>query len=187
MGKVIVIEFATLDGVVEDPDGQGGTPGGGWAFRYGPEAVAGDKFNLGAVLDTGVMLLGRRTWDLFATMWPGRDDPFSRKMNAIEKLVASRKPDQLEGWANSALLSGDLVAEVRQLKNERDVVVTGSLGVVDELRAHDLVDEFRLLVFPLVLGAGRRLFEPGRPADLDLRSAERVGQAVRLVYGRTPA
>ena len=179
MGKVIVIEFVTLDGVVEDPDGSGGTPWGGWAFRHGPAAVAGDKFALGAVLDTGVMLLGRATWELFATIWPGRDDEFARRMNAIPKLVASRSRTEVDGWANSSLLDGDLREEVAKL--DRDVVVAGSPSVVDQL--DDLVDEYRLLVFPSVLGQGRRLFE--RPASLEPVSAELVGATVRLCYGRT--
>jgi dihydrofolate reductase len=179
MGKVIVIEFVSLDGVVEDPDGSGGTPWGGWAFRHGPEAVAGDKFALGEVLDTGVMLLGRATWELFARIWPGREDEFSRKMNAIPKLVATRSLTGVDGWANSSLLRGDLLTEVAKI--ERDVVVAGSTSVVDQLGA--LVDEYRLLVFPTVLGQGRRLFE--RPASLELVSAERLGPAVRLCYGRT--
>src|SRR5256885_10996305 len=80
MSRLIVIEFVSLDGVMHDPDGSDGSPQGGWAFRYGREAVAGDKFGLGEVLDTGVMLLGRRTWQLFAKIWPGRDDPFSAKL-----------------------------------------------------------------------------------------------------------
>ena len=80
MSRVIVIEFVSLDGVMHDPDGSEGSRQGGWAFRYGPEAVAGDKFGLGEVLDTGAMLLGRRTWRLFAKIWPGRDDEFSAKM-----------------------------------------------------------------------------------------------------------
>ena len=88
--SVIVIQFITLDGVVSDPDGSGGTPAGGWAFRHGPETVAGDKFRLGSTLDGGVMLLGRTTWQLFSRLWPGRDDPFSARMNAVPKLVASR-------------------------------------------------------------------------------------------------
>jgi dihydrofolate reductase len=188
MGKVIVIEFSSLDGVIEDPDGQGGTPSGGWAFRYGPEAVAGDKFDLGPVLDSGVLLLGRRSWELFAGIWPGRDDPFSRKMNAIDKIVVSRSLEKVDGWEHSALLTGDLATEVRRLTRERDVVITGSGSVVDQLRAQDLVDEYRLLVFPLVLGRGRRLFDqPGGPIDLDLVRVDRLGPAVRIVYGRKPA
>jgi len=179
MGKVIVIQFVSLDGVVEDPDGSGGTPWGGWAFRHGPEAVAGDKFALGEVLDTAVMLLGRGTWELFARIWPDRDDEFSRKMNAIPKLVASRSRTEVDGWANSSLLEGDLREEVAKL--DRDVVVAGSVSVVNQLE--DLVDEYRLLVFPSVLGHGRRLFE--RPASLELVFAERAGHTVRLCYGRT--
>src|SRR3954454_221030 len=104
MSQLIVIEFVTLDGVMEDPDGSGGSEWGGWAFRHGPEAVAGDKFGLGEVLDTGAMLLGRVTWELFARIWPSRDDEFSRKMNAIPKLVVSRSLDHAEGWSNSTLL-----------------------------------------------------------------------------------
>jgi hypothetical protein len=88
--SVIVIEFITLDGIVSDPDGSGGTLAGGWAFQHGPEAVAGDKFRLGSTLDNGVLLLGRKTWQLFSRIWPGRDDPFSARMNAVPKLLASR-------------------------------------------------------------------------------------------------
>jgi dihydrofolate reductase len=183
MGKVIVIEFTSVDGVIEDPDGSGGTPWGGWAFRYGPEAVAGDKFRLGEILDTGVMLLGRRSWQLFSRIWPGRTDEFSTKMNAIPKLVASRSLAHAKDWANSELLDGDLATEVRRLKGERDVVITGSASVVDALRAGDLIDQYRLVVFPLVLGEGRRLF--GSAAEnLSLAGVERVGPAVRLVYDR---
>lgn len=178
---VIVIEFVSLDGVVQDPSGAEGTKQGGWAFRDGP--VDGDKFELGEILDTGVMLLGRVTWELFAGLWPSRDDPFSRKMNAIPKLVASRSPLDVGAWHNSTLLRGDLADEVAE--REEDVVVAGSASVVDTLRAHDLVDQYRLLVFPVVLGEGRRLFDrPGPPAGLDLAVAERAGRAVRLVYDR---
>ncbi|GGT02246.1 dihydrofolate reductase family protein [Nonomuraea spiralis] len=182
MGKLIVMQFVSLDGVIEDPDGSGGTPQGGWAFRHGPEAVAGDKFALGPVLDTGLMLLGRRTWQLFSRIWPSRTDEFSQRMNAIPKLVASRSLTDAGAWANSTLLRGDLAEEVAERKRSQDVVVTGSAGVVDALAAHDLIDEYRLMVFPVVLGQGRRLFD--RPERLTLVSAERVGQAVRLVYGR---
>ena len=87
--SVIVIEFITLDGIVSDPDGSGGTPAGGWVFRHGHEAVTGDPFRLGSVLDNGVLLLGRKTWELFSRIWPGRDDPFSARMNAVPKLVAA--------------------------------------------------------------------------------------------------
>ena len=186
MSHVIVIEFVTLDGVMQDPDGSGGSSQAGWAFRYGPEPVAGDPFGLSEVLDTGALLLGRRTWQMFAGIWPGRDDPFSAKMNAMPKLVMSRSLEQADGWQNSAVLRGDLVTEVGKRQAEQDIVVMGSASVVRALMAHDLVDEYRLLVFPVILGAGTRLFPDGTaPADLALVSAGTRGAAVRLVYTRS--
>lgn len=183
MPRVIVIEFVTLDGVMHDPDGSDGSPRGGWAFRYGPQATAGDKFGLGEVLDTGAMLLGRRTWQLFAKIWPGRDDPFSAKMNAMPKLVVSRSLEHAAGWQNSTVLPGDLATEVQKRKQAHDIMITGSVSVVRTLMAHDLVDEYRLLVFPLVLGEGARLFPDGTaPVNLALVSAQTVGPAVRLIY-----
>ena len=181
--SVIVIEFITLDGIVSDPDGSGGTPGGGWAFRHGPETVAGDKFRLGTTLDDGVMLLGRRTWQLFSRIWPGRDDPFSARMNAVPKLVASRTLTGASAWANSRVIDGDPVDTVK--RERRDVIITGSVSVVHELIAADLIDEYRLLTFPPVLGTGERLFPDGsRPAYLELLSAEQAGPAVLTRYGR---
>ena len=185
MSRVIVIEFVSLDGVMHDPDGSEESRQGGWAFRYGPEAVAGDKFGLGEALDTGVMLLGRRTWQLFAKIWPGRDDEFSAKMNAMPKLVVSRSLEQADGWQNSTVLHGELAAEVQKLKQARDIMVAGSASVVRTLIARDLVDEYRLLMFPLVLGTGTRLFPDGAaPVNLALVSARTTGPAVRLIYAR---
>ncbi|SEF37910.1 Dihydrofolate reductase [Amycolatopsis pretoriensis] len=176
--SVIVVEFLTLDGVVEDPDGSGGTATGGWAFRHGPEAVAGDKFRLGTLLDTGTLLLGRKTWELFSKLWPGRTDEFSVRLNNATKLVASHSLEGVSAWQNSTLLRGDLVAEVE--KNEGDVIVIGSVGVAQTLARHGLVDEYRLLVFPTAVGAGRRLFET--PADLDLVATTQVGAAILSTY-----
>ena len=186
MSRLIVVEFTSLDGVMHDPDGSDGSPQGGWVFRYGPEAVANDPFGLGEVLDTGALLLGRRTWELFAKIWPGRDDPFSAKMNAMPKLVVSRSLDHATDWQNSAVLQDDLVAEVRKRKQTRDIVIMGSASLVHALAAHGEVDEYRLLVFPLILGAGTRLFPDGTAAaDLALVSAGTRGAAVRLVYTRS--
>jgi dihydrofolate reductase len=186
MSHVIVIEFVSLDGVMQDPDGNEGFSHGGWAFRYGPEPVSGDPFGLSEVLDTGALLLGRRTWQMFAGIWPGRDDPFSAKMNAMPKLVMSRSLEHAGGWQNSTVLRGDLVTEAGKRKQEQDIVVMGSASVVHALTAHDLVDEYRLLVFPLVIGTGTRLFPDGTaPADLAPVSVGTKGAAARLIYTRS--
>jgi dihydrofolate reductase len=181
--SIIAIQFITLDGIVSDPDGSGGTPTGGWAFRHGPETVAGDKFRLGSTLDDGVLLLGRTTWQLFSRLWPGRDDPFSARMNAVPKLVASRTLTDASAWANSKVIDGDLVDAVK--RERRDVIITGSLSVVHVLMADDLIDEYRLLTFPTILGTGERLFPAGGPPTyLECLSAEPAGAAVLTRYGR---
>jgi dihydrofolate reductase len=173
MNNIIVIEFLTLDGVVEDPDGSAGTPYGGWAFRFGPAAVAGDKFKLGTRLDEGCLLFGRGTWQLFSTIWPTRTDEFSTRMNTAPKWVASRTVSDVTAWNNSTLIAGDLIEAVRRLRQDRDVIVIGSTSIVQTLMRHDLVDEYRLLIFPTVLGAGRRLV-----------SVEQSGAAALLRYQR---
>jgi dihydrofolate reductase len=181
--SVIVIEFITLDGIVSDPDGSDGSQAGGWAFRHGPETVAGDKFRLGSTLDDGVMVLGRRTWQLFARLWPPRVDPFSARMNAVPKLVASRTLTDASAWANSHVIDGDVVDAVK--RERRDVIITGSLSVVHALMAVDLIDEYRLLTFPTILSAGERLFPAGAsPVYLECLSAEQTGAAVLARYGR---
>ncbi|KDN88126.1 dihydrofolate reductase family protein [Kitasatospora cheerisanensis] len=181
--SVIVIGFTTLDGRTADPDGSDGTPGGGWMFRYGREHVGGDKFRLGDTLDHGVLLLGRRTWQHFATLWPAREDAFSARMNAAAKLVASRTLTDTTAWANSRPLDGDLLTAVRA--ERRDVVVTGSTSVVHRLIAAGLVDEYRTLTVPVVLGAGARLFPDGAPpADLRCEQAEQVGPLLYARYRR---
>jgi dihydrofolate reductase len=179
--SVIVIQFITLDGIVTDPDGSGGTPAGGWAFRHGPEAVAGDKFQVGSTMDKGVLLLGRETWQLFSHIWPPRTDPFSARMNAIPKLVASSTLTDTSAWPNSQVLSGDVVGAVR--RETRDVIVAGSLSVVRALMAADLIDEYRLLIFPTALGTGDPLFPAGgSPVYLDTVSVEQSGAAILARY-----
>ena len=187
MGSVIVIQFVTLDGVSEDPDGSQGFAHGGWAFRFGPQAVAGDKFRLGALLDSGTLLLGRRTWQLFAGIWPSRSDEFSSKMNAISKLVASRTLERVDAWNNSTHLDGDFIDEVRRRKEREDLIVVGSDSLVRLLREHDLIDEYRLLVFPIVLGEGRRLFPEGTsPTPFETLGVEQSGAACLIRLGRAP-
>jgi len=185
MYRTIVISFSTLDGVMEDPDGRDGTPNGGWAFRHGPEVVGGDKFKIGPLLETGVLLMGRKTWQAFSQLWPKRSDGFSAAMNRIPKVVLSHEDTDLGAWANSSALVGDLLSEVTALKTEHDVIVVGSASVVHALAEQDLVDEYRILIFPDLIGHGTRLFTPETaPAHLRLISAETAGPAVLVSYER---
>lgn len=181
MPQIIVSQFVSLDGVTEDPDGSGGTPFGGWAWRYGPEPVAGDKFRMGAVLETGVMLAGRVTWELLGGIFPNQDDEFSRRLNAMDKLVATRSEIDTTRWDNTTVLKGELADAVLERAHHQDVYVVGSGSVVAELIAHDLVDEFRLLVFPIVLGCGNRLFaDAPAPRPLRLVSSDEIAHGVQL-------
>jgi dihydrofolate reductase len=176
--KLVVSEFVTLDGVMEDPGGAEGFDRGGWAFRFdrGPE---GDKFKLDEVLDADALLLGRVTYEGFAAAWPSRSDEvgFADKFNTMPKYVVSTTLTDPE-WTNSTVIDGDVVEEIRKLKEEPggDLVVHGSATLVRTLVDNDLVDEYRLMVFPIVLGKGKRLF--GDAADkkrLRLVDAKPVG------------
>ncbi|MGW0771928.1 dihydrofolate reductase family protein [Streptomyces sp. NPDC002676] len=186
--SIIVIGFVTLDGVMSDPTGSEGTPLGGWALRHGREAIDGDKFRLDRTLDDGVLLFGRTTWQIFSRLWPGREGPFAARMNAARKLVASRTLSGTDNaaWANSRILEGDVIDAVKH--EPRDVVVIGSLSIGRQLMAEDLIDEYRLLTFPTVLGTGDRLFPAGGPhAMLECLSAEQVGPAVLTRHRRAAA
>ena len=163
MSKLVVSEFVTLDGVMEDPGGSEGFDRGGWAFQFerGPE---GDKFKLDEALAADALLLGRKTYEGFAEAWPSRTDEvgFAEKMNTMPKYVVSTTLADPE-WNNSTVIKGDVAAEVARLKEEAggDILVAGSGQLVETLMQHDLVDEFRLMVFPVVLGSGKRLFPDG--------------------------
>ena len=172
MGDVIVLQFATLDGVVSDPDGRWGTGHGGWAFKYGSGPVSDDKFRLGSRMTDGVQLYGRRTWERFAGLWPGRDTDYARVMNEVPKRVASRTGIDPTAWSNSEAIDGDPLDWVKRERGERNVVVIGSLSLVHALAAADLVDEYRLITFPTVVGAGDRLFAAGVPAEFRFTVAE---------------
>jgi dihydrofolate reductase len=188
MHRVIALAFSTLDGFIQDPDGRGGTPNGGWAFRHGPEAVAGDKFRLGDLFNTGVLVLGRKTWELFCGIWPDRSDDFSTAMNRIPKLVVSRTRTDFGAWKNSSRMQGDLFEAVERQKADRDVIVTGSASVIHALAGQDRVDEYRVLLFPTILGGGTRLFQADSAlAHLRLTSVEKSGAAAMLRYERAAA
>lgn len=182
MGRIIVAQFITLDGVIEDPDGSNGTTFGGWAFRHGRDAVAGDKFAYGPILETGMFLFGRRTWDYFSTFWPGRDDSFARALNAADKAVATASEVDLTRWHNSRLVDGEAVEWARSQAAHRDVVIVGSSSLVETFVDADAVDEYRLRVFPTAAGEGRRLFRA--TTRLTLESVERMGPSVLTILTR---
>ena len=177
MGDVIVIQFSTLDGVVSDPDGRWGTGYGGWAFKYGSGPVSDDKFRLGPRMIHGVQLYGRRTWEHFARLWPSRDGDYARLMNTVPKRVATRTGIDTTAWSNSAPIDGDPLDWVRHERAQRDIVVIGSLSLVHALAAADLVDEYRLITFPTVVGAGDRLFAAVTPTDFRFIAAESADAA----------
>jgi dihydrofolate reductase len=160
MGKIVVSENITLDGVVEDPAGAEGFGRGGWVGRVGERGREGAaKVLLKEALGAEAQLFGRRTYEFLAARWPSRSGTFADRFNEMPKYVVSstlKDPD----WNNSTVLAGDVVQEVSKLKQELDgeIVVAGSIRLVRTLLENDLVDELRLMVYPIVLGAGERLF-----------------------------
>ena len=161
MGRLVVTEFVSVDGVFEDPGGAEGYEHGGWTFEY-DRGEEGNKFKLDELLQAEVQLLGRKTYEGFAAAWPSREGPFADKLNSDPKVVVSSTLTNPE-WQNTTVISGDVVAEVSKLKQETEgvILVAGSGTLVATLLAADLVDELRLMVFPTILGRGRRLFPDG--------------------------
>jgi dihydrofolate reductase len=163
--RLVVTEFVTLDGVIEDPGGSEKTPNGGWAFRY-ERGAEGDKFKLDELMAADAQLLGRRTYEGFAAAWPSIKDEqgFAERMNSMPKYVVSKTLQQA-GWNNTTILRGDAIDEIRRLKQApgRDILVAGSAQLVQALAQAQLVDEYRLMVFPIVVGSGKRLFSEGLP------------------------
>ena len=162
MRKLVVTEFVTLDGVMEDPGGSEGRPFGGWAFKAdrGPE---GDKYKLDELMAADVMLLGRKTYEGFAAAWPSRDDGqgFARKMNAMRKAVVSSTLTDPE-WENTQVITLDDV-EALKAEDGGDILAEGSHQLVTALLERDLVDEVRLMVFPIIAGDGKKLFYTSLP------------------------
>jgi dihydrofolate reductase len=187
MGRIVVTEFVSLDGVVEDPGGSEDFKYGGWSFEFnrGPE---GDGFKLDETRASAAMLLGRVTYEGFAEAWPSREGEFADIMNALPKHVVSSTLEHPE-WTNTTVIEpDDLVGAVSELKRDADgdVVVHGSARLAQTLIEQDLVDELRLMVFPVILGAGKRLFgDPGEKKTLRLVDSKVVGDGVViLTYSR---
>jgi dihydrofolate reductase len=182
VGRIVVTEFVSLDGVIEDPGGSESYKHGGWSFEI-ERGDEGNKFKLDEVFASEALLLGRTTYEGFAAAWPSRDGEFADKFNSMPKYVVSSTLEA-PAWNNSTVLRGDLAEEVAKLKAEQDgdIVVHGSASLVQALVEHDLVDEFRLMVYPVVLGSGKRLFgETSDKKTLKLVSSQTVGDGVLIL------
>lgn len=187
MGRIVVTEFISLDGVIEDPGGAEGYEHGGWTFQFdaGPEF---EKFKFEELQASDAQLLGRVTYDGFAKAWPtmeGTGD-FGEKMNSMPKYVVSTTLEHPE-WNNTTVIRGDIADELRKLKgrHDRDILVAGSARLVQSLIEYDLVDELRLMLFPILLGTGKRLF--GDTSDvrrLQLAETKPLGDGVTILTYR---
>jgi dihydrofolate reductase len=188
MGRIVVTEFVSLDGVMEGPGGGEGYKHAGWTFKI-DRGKEGDKFKLDEALEAEAPLLGRVTYEGFAAAWPSVQGEFGDKFNSMPKYVVSSTLEKAE-WNNSTVLKGDVVKEVSKLRQklDGDIVVHGSARLVQTLIEHDLVDELRLMVFPVVLGAGKRLF--GDTTDkkpLRLVDSKMVGDGVAILTYKPPS
>ena len=170
--KLIVGAFLSMDGVMQGPGGpdedrEGGFDLGGWVVPYADEDMG--NFMVESITSTDALLLGRKTYEIFAAHWPlvtDENDPIATKLNSMPKYVASRTLDTVE-WNNSTLLKGDVAEAVAELKRQPDAALQtqGSTDLAQTLIRHDLVDEYRLLTYPVVLGKGKRLFHEGNPPE----------------------
>jgi dihydrofolate reductase len=183
MGKIVVSEFVSLDGVMEAPGGEPGYRHTGWVAKFqSPEQI---QLKMEEVFAHEALLIGRTTYESFAGAWPNYTGPFADRMNAMPKYVASTTLKD-PAWNNAHVLQGDAMAAVSKLKRRLsgDILVNGSRTLVNALKAHDLVDEYRLMVFPIILCSGMRLFEE----NPDVTTLELAGTrplkngAVELTY-----
>ena len=182
MGRIVITEFMSLDGVVEDPGGSEDFKYGGWSFEF-QRGEEGDAFKLEETRNSKALLLGRVTYEGFAEAWPSRDGEFADLFNSMPKYVVSSTLKDPE-WTNTTVIEDDLAEEVAKLRDSHDgdVTVHGSVQLAQALIAHDLVDELRLMVFPVVLGAGKRLFgDPGDKKKLRLVGSKVVGDGVAIL------
>ena len=192
MGRIVVTEFVSLDGVMEDPGGAEGFKHGGWTFRFN-RGAEGDRFKLDELVGVEAQLLGRVTYQAFAQAWPTVQDEvgFADRMNGMPKYVVSTTlADDEATWQNSTVIRGDIVRELSGLKErlEGDLLVAGSATLVQTLVEHRLVDEIRLMVFPIILGSGKRLFgDVSVPPTLHLQSTQVVGEGIVILTYRAAA
>jgi dihydrofolate reductase len=181
MGRIVVTEFSSLDGVMEAPGGEE-FKYPGWSFEF-DRGEEGNQFKLDETLESDALLLGRVTYEGFANAWPSRDGEFADKFNSMPKYVVSSTLKDPE-WNNTTVLDGDVTEEVTKLKGELDgdIYVHGSKQLVDALIENDLVDEIHLMVFPVVLGTGKRVFgDTSDKKNLSLKESKTVGEGVAIL------
>lgn len=184
MGKIVVTEFVSLDGVIEAPGGGESYKHQGWTFEV-DRGAEGDRFKLDETLEAEALLLGRTTYEGFAAAWPSMEGEFADKFNAMPKYVVSSTLKE-PSWNNTTVLDGELAVEVTKLRDGTDgaIFVHGSARLAQGLLANDLIDELRLMVFPVVLGSGKRLFGAcEEKKELKLASSKTVGDGIAvLIY-----
>jgi dihydrofolate reductase len=183
VSRIVVSQFVSVDGVIEDPVGMETLGRGSWTTAS--SGAEGGKYKLDEILQAEAMLLGRTTYDSYAAAWPSRDDEYADKLNAMPKYVVSSTLEDPE-WSNTTVLKGDVAAEVGRLRDRPggEILIQGSAQLTYALHERDLVDEWRLMVFPVVVGAGKRCFgDPGKAVNLKLADSRAVGEGVAiLVY-----
>ena len=182
MRKIVVSEFISLDGVIGDPGGSEKTPQGGWTFKFdqGPE---GGKFKYGELFAHDALLLGRLTYDGFAKAWPTMEGTgeYGERMNGIQKYVVSTTLKNAD-WNNTQIISTNVAEEIAALKQQpgQDILIFGSSQLVQSLMKHDLIDDYWLMVFPIVLGEGKRLFADDSRATLKLAETKTLDSGIML-------
>lgn len=186
MGRIVVSEFVSLDGVMQAPGGGEDYVHAGWSFEI-PRGTEGDRFKLEETQQAEALLLGRVTYEGFAAAWPSMQGDFADKFNGMPKYVVSSTLED-PSWNNSKVIGGDLASEIAKVQDEvdGDIVVHGSAQLTQGLIEADLVDELRLMVFPVILGSGKRLFgEMSDKRALRLTESRTVGEGIAiLIYGR---
>ncbi|HUB99461.1 MAG TPA: dihydrofolate reductase family protein [Solirubrobacterales bacterium] len=191
MGRIVVTEFVSLDGVMEAPGGDEGYKHKAWTFEF-DRGDEGNKFKLDELFDAEAQLFGRRTYEGFAAAWPSREDEvgFADRINSLPKYVFSSTLERAD-WEPTTIISGDFAAEIGKVKDEvgGNILVAGSCQLVHGLVEHNLVDELRLMVFPVLLGTGKRLFaeHDGDKQTLKLTESKRVGGDGVLILTYEPA
>ncbi|MBV9417312.1 MAG: dihydrofolate reductase family protein [Solirubrobacterales bacterium] len=188
MGRIVVTEFVSLDGVMQDPGGAEDFKHGGWSFEFS-RGEEGDRFKYDEVLDSEALLRARVTYDGFADAWPQRDGDFADRFNSMPKYVVGSKADASR-WTNTTVLDGDPVQAVRRVRAEHsgNIYVHGSGQLAQTLFEHDLVDQLNLMVFPVVLGTGKRIFaETSDKKKLRLVDSKVVGDGIAILIYESAA